>query len=376
MPVATWTPTVRLWVSNFHWSVVLVLGAVAIQALEVYAFELPKHRRLVRDAPEFAMRVAGLSHFVVALFFLLTGSRARGGAAWARLGALSLGGAGVCVAFAWLGGPANPLCLAGFYVIFMAHAFRDEGFFHREHLASTATSHSDSNRLWLQTIAVAVLATIVVPVYVYVAFAASDPAGNAWLAAFPIKAGEREMSMIRALLPGSWSATEIFAMFGLPFALVAAAAAIPVATTGPAWRAHMPLLKVLALSTALVVLGGLVGGVPLRLVILMHFVAWFRFTTARLQRAERLRPAGVTMSVTAWLRGTVHGFRVLHLGAAAVFLALIAVNHYLVSAPPLHSLAAHVPNSVALFFGAAAFFYWTIAHVALSVPLPARRRSA
>ena len=46
------------------------------------------------------------------------------------------------------------------------------------------------------------------------------------------------------------------------------------------------------------------------------------------------------------------------------------------SAPPLHSLAAHVPNSVALFFGAAAFFYWTIAHVALSVPLPARRRSA
>jgi hypothetical protein len=363
-----------LWVSSLHWSLLIIAACLSVQFLETYALGLPRDRRLVRDAPEFAVRVVGLSHFVVALFFLLTGSRARGRAARVRLGALALIGAGVCVAFGWLGGTANPICLAGFYVIFMAHAFRDESFFHRQQLGSVAPPQSDASPVWLQAMAVGVLGAIVVPVYVYVAFARGDPAGSPWLALFPPQAGKREAAMIRALLPPSWSLAEIFGVFGLPFALVAAGAAIPIATAGRAARAHAPLLKVLALSVALVVSSAIVGSAALHLVILMHFVGWFLFTTARLRHAERAQPANTVAS--AWLRGTVHGFWVLHGGAAAVFLTIIVTNHYLVAAAQAGAYGWPGPNPVALLFGASAFYYWTIAHVALSVPLPVARASS
>jgi hypothetical protein len=354
--VRAWTPTVRLWVSSLCWSVVLLLACLAIQLIEAHGLGLPPQRRLVRHAPEFAVRVVGLSHFVVALFFLLTGSRVRDRAVRVRVAALAMLGGGLSAAFATLGGPANPLCLAGLNVIFMAHAFRDEAFFYRRQAAAGATPLSEASLLWVQTMAVGVLGMIIVPTSVYVARVRGEPGAAAWL----------------ALLPGPSSAAETFIVFGLPFALVAAVAAVRVAAAGRSpWRTHAPLLKVLSLSIALVVVSSaLVGAVALRLVILMHFVGWFRFTTARLRDAEPATPAaGTRASLTAWLRGNVHGFWLLHGGSAAIFLAIIASNHYLVGAAPLHWYGGLGPDPVTLLFGAGAFYYWTIAHLALSAPL-------
>src|SRR5262249_41684025 len=149
------------------------LACLAVQLFETHVLGLVRHQRLVRDASEFAVRIAGISHFIVALFFLLTSTRGRG--APIRLAGLTLLGSGISLGFWWAGGITNPICFAGFYVLFMAHALRDEGFFHQQQMTCPRTLASRLTCRGLHTMAAAVLGMIVVPGWVYVTFLRGDP---------------------------------------------------------------------------------------------------------------------------------------------------------------------------------------------------------
>ena len=115
-----------------------------------------------------------------------------------------------------------------------------------------------------------------------------------------------------------------------------------------------PVLWVLGLTTLIAMSSALLGGWTFFLIILSHFVVWYFYADRRLQRNPA--PASLRDGVWKWLRGSSQGFRALHLGIAAVFLVLVAINHYAFREKGLLNLAV----------GHEAFYYWTLIHVTIS----------
>lgn len=362
-----WSLTVLSWAATLRWSLIIFSGFSLMQLFETFVLSLPRDSRLVRDAAELATRVVGFSHHSVALFFMLTGSALRRPAGWGL--AVGYGALGVTISliFGALGGRANAACLLGFYIGFLAHSFHDERYFHRMLTSArgAVVDARDTTSRWIVVGSVAALGTTVIPVYFYIAHRGHGSDGFAWLPFVHARVGKSQMRAMRAMLPGEWSFLEIFALFGLPCLALLVFALVRLAKDrgGPdALRAAMPLVAVLGGSVALVLASILFGTWTLSLVILMHFVAWYRFTVARLEAGSGAAPLSATW--IAWFRGTVGGFRLLHVGLAGVFLGLIAFDHY---ADP------HVPGvpfstrTLLRWLSRDAFYYWTIVHVTLSL---------
>jgi hypothetical protein len=369
--------TVRAWLASLSWALVIVAGFAVVHLVERFVVALPYDMRLVQNPSEFAMRVVGLGHHAVALFFLLTGAALRRPAGRRWLAADVALGLGLCAAFAALGGKAHPLARAGFYLFFLVHAFRDEVFFYdryRERVQGRPAGR-DASTAWLQVIAAGVLGVAMVPAYLYVAHVGGGPHAPAWLAAVGMRVSWRETALARAMLPGDWSFGQIFLVFGVPFVALLVAAAVRFAVAGArpvaVYRAHAPLVTVLAASVGLVLASVVVGAWPLYVIILVHFVAWFRFTIARLRDGATAPGAG-RRSLVGWLRGTVPGFWVLHGGLTAVFLGLIAACELAIRSGPTLSPSWQVAT---FLMSSSGFFYWTIMHVALSL-VPRRGPSA
>ena len=56
------------------------------------------------------------------------------------------------------------------------------------------------------------------------------------------------------------------------------------------------------------------------------------------------------------MRRSVSGFQALHIGAAAILLVLILINHYVFASEGILNL----------LFSSNAFYYWTVIHVTIS----------
>jgi hypothetical protein len=363
-------PSARLWLASLGCSLAIILLFLACQRAEILLNSgRPRGGLLVAHASEMAMRVVGISHHLVAAFFLVTSARARTTAGrWWIAGLLAAGGA-LSVGFAAIGGHRNPLAMVGFIVAFVAHAFHDEIFFYREHARAAGREVRDPLRAlrWLQIAAIGLLATALAPLSIAVAYHGTAGTLPSWLP-FSVRIHSKDRELLHALLPGSWSPLELLAVFGLPCALVLGLAAARLLALRSAVRAHAPVVRVLAASVALTLAIGVLGLTLLNLVILMHFVSWFLFTTARLRRADATpaapyRPAGVV----AWLRGTRRGFWLLHGGGAAAVMALIAFDHYALGHRPIAWGGLAFLNPLAALLAADVFYYWTIVHVTLSL---------
>lgn len=356
--------TTRLWLSSLAWALALILAAVAAQAVETDLFGLRGRASFVRDPAELAMRVVGIGHHLVAAFFLVTSARLRAPAGVGWLAGLALLGVGLSWVFGWLGGHAHPLGLAAFYLLFVAHSFHDEVRFYDHHAGAGLTRSRLARRAvaWAEVAAVAVLGAVLVPVFTFLALNRTATWMPAWVTAIHPIRPQRARAFVE-IFPGDWSFAAVYAVVGLPLAVVVLVAAGRLLAARPLLRPHAPVVCVLAGGAALGVASAVLGAWTLRLVILMHFVSWFLFTTARLGEAT-VPVAGP--GVVAWLRGTRRGFWVLHGGICLGALGLLVLDHSVLG--PRWSLGGvTLASPVAALLGRDAFYYWTILHVTLSL---------
>ena len=124
------TETERNWV----FSTLLLIGCIALFG-GLYAAEMQTGRwkeslRLVGHPAETTMRVLGISHFLVALFYTFTSRSMRSSGSRLSLGGMLLLGGVLCWGFAWLRA-FSPLVASGFFIgYFLVHDFRDQVFFY------------------------------------------------------------------------------------------------------------------------------------------------------------------------------------------------------------------------------------------------------
>jgi hypothetical protein len=361
-------PTVRLWAASVGGSLLLLLLFAGLQRVEIAA-GLGRAQRLVKAADELPMRVVGFSHHLVAAFFLLTSPRARTAAGRGWIALMVLAGGGLAFGFRSLGGAGNPLCLAAFYLAFIAHVFRDEIFFYDHHVRQAGRDvDADRRRLtWVQVAAVGALGLILVPALVALAAARGAPwlprPMPPWLAFLePVRAGRG--SSVLSAFPAGWTWVQAGAMLTAPFlaALVVAGGRLAGDWTRVV-RVHAPVVTVLGATIALAATTLVLGAWVLNLVILVHFVSWFLFTTAGLRTAPA-SPAPA--SPVQRLRSSLPGFWTLHGGLALAILALIAADHFLLGGRPIAWGDLTLPSPVSSLLDRDAFYLWTILHVALS----------
>jgi hypothetical protein len=363
-------PAVRVWVWSLGVSLLCVLAAVIVQAVEV-SFGVRSWNRLVLLADEFPMRVAGISHYLVALFFLLTGARLRTVTGWMWMGALGVLGAAWSIAFVALGGARNPLCLGAFFLVFFGHVVHDEVFFYREHARQSGRDVRDPGHslAWIQVAWLALQGALLVPALVTIAYWGGAP----WLPAAlpdwlqflrPVRVGRGTPS----LMPGGWSFVETCAVLTLPFVLALLVSGWRLAVDrGPgALPRHAPVVAVLAGGVGLVLASAVLGMWTLRLVVLMHFVSWFLFTLLRLRAARGQKPPAPRMGVLAWVRGTVAGFSVFHVGSALLVLGLILLDQSVLGHRATGAVGRSAARPLSMLLGADAFYVWSFVHIALS----------
>ncbi len=355
-----WTLTVHYYTASILWSFVLILVLLGWYAVEKYGFHLKgTPMRMVADPTEFAVRIVGLAHFVIAAMFLVTAPRLRTATGWLLLAGLAGVSVLQCWGFAACGGPKNPLMLIAFYMYFVIHAFRDEAYFYRVRSGAAVPPAESTETVlrWLQVVALCVtLALLVAVISVHGQFGGTSIAGTA----------------LQELFPAGWSFVSIFASTATPLIVLATFGFVRIGGLQPGGlpglcRMHEPLIKVIG-STMLILLASMfVGAWTYNLVIVMHFVAWFEFTTTRIRRLPpEVRRSATWRTPMQWFKKSLLGFCVLHVGLSVLFLALIAVNHYILQRRPMELEGRSVTNPLELLFSASNLYYWTIAHVTLS----------
>src|SRR5690606_30729573 len=93
-----WTLTTHYYSASIVWSFVLIFLLLIWYAVEKYSFHLKgTPMRMVADPTEFAVRIVGLAHFVIAAMFLIVSPRMRTASGWGWLAALS----GISVLQCW-----------------------------------------------------------------------------------------------------------------------------------------------------------------------------------------------------------------------------------------------------------------------------------
>jgi hypothetical protein len=307
----------------FLLSASLVDVGCLIYVLEKYVVR--PQRRFMENPAEMMMRVMGIAHFLLGWLFLLTSRRLHSGAAVGRHAFFGLIGAGLCLAYAEVGGSRQPLVLFGFYVLFLIHEVGDE--------CELARRGGDIPR--------------------------DSPFGPALARAFTLLM----ITVLATMHLGRGWLFDPSHLAGLPAVyLWTGLAALMLATGFYAWRlapvgrtaygslagaldAHAPLVRVYQALLAILAVGSLFGSLGLNLVILLHVAVWLVYV------AERRSGAGQGGSV---LGG--RGFVVLHLGLAAVLLVLLAVRVQVWERAGWWSA----------MLSSSSFPYWSLMHICLA----------
>jgi len=364
-----YTLTTYYFVASIFWSLALIFVLLGWYAVEKYVFLLKGSPiRMVRDPTEFAVRIAGLAHFIIAALFLVTSLRLRTASGWAWLVGLSGISVLQCWGFAALGGHKNALALIAFYMYFVIHAFRDEAFFYRVRSGPTVPPEPQTESVlqWLQVLAICVLiALLVSTIAVAGQLGLPNPTDNA----------------LRRVFPSTWSFMAVFGVTAVPMTALATLVFARIQTSFPGgfvglYRTHTPLIKVIGFTMLIMLSSMLVGAWTYNLVIVMHFVAWFVFTTSKISALPpAVRQAASWRQPMDWFKRSLLGFSVLHVGLSLFFLTLIAINHYGLQRAPMNIAGRTVTNPLEFLFSAKNLYYWTITHVTLSffpraVPLP------
>lgn len=343
--------TVEYWLQTVIWTALAMLACVVAYCIEKYGFRLKELGlpRMFFNPAEIAMRIFGLPHFMVGLFFMLTARRMRTVSGWAWfVGLLAVG-----IAFAWLfhryGAHRSPVMLIIFYFYFLVHGFRDEAFFYRNY-GDCPTDAGKPHKLVmfvLQLMLISLLLAFLMPTYLLVA-----PMYGQKI--------DPQDPVLNLVFPASVPFLIKFAWYLLPVLAINAGLYYWLERRYPGgwraiWQDHHPILMVFLWSTVIVLATLLVGAWTFNFVVLAHFVGWYLFS---LRKLETLPPSAraTPRQPLRWMRTTRAGFMTLHLGLAAVVAGLIAIATYKFGNT----------GTLEAIVGGPSFYYWTVLHVSLS----------
>lgn len=350
--------TIRQYLQTLFWTFAAIGFCAICYAIEKYLFRdalgviTESTYRLFKNPAELPMRLFGQPHIIIGTLFLFTSKRMNTRHAWPILLGLTALGIGGCVAFYEFGTQYNKageldynaLALLVFYFYFLIHGFRDEAFFYRaygEMPKDAAISHARIMTT-LQILMLGLLISLAIPAYVL--YGEIKP--------------KFSHPLLQQIFPSSWPYTLRFASTFVPMLLVATVVVLRIARRfdgglAGLWRVHRPILVVFLGSTGIILLALFSGPWTFNAVVLMHFVGWYLF--GRHSLASR-PPAEPPRTLWKWMRTTRTGFTVLHLGLAAVFVALSVVSTY----------AFGKTGVLEAIVGTKSFYFWTIMHVTLS----------
>lgn len=360
------TLSVHYFLSSVIWSLALIAVLGGWYALEKFVFDLKgTPMRMVADPTEFGVRIVGLAHFIIAAVFLFTSPKLRSPGGWVWLTGLSLAAVFCCWLFAFAGGKDSSIALILFYMFFIIHAFRDEAFFYRIRAGRAAPSeaHTEVVIRWLQVLAICILLGLLVAAISVIA---------------KLGVNDRVTQVFQGMFPAQWPFALAFLTTFLPLAALATYAFYTIQSRQPGGFAglvatHGPLVRVIGGTMLIMLAGMLVGPWTFNLVILMHFVAWFEFSTVKIRSLPREVRAGASpRHPLNWFKTSLGGFCFFHIGLSVFFLGLIVLNHYVLRRTNITLGDRQWANPLELLFSANNLYYWTIAHVTLSFfPRPA-----
>jgi hypothetical protein len=310
----------------------LVAVTVGCSIYGVETFLLRSRHRFMESPAEVMMRAFGLAHFLVGWLFLFTSPRLRSQSALAWLGASTLLGITLCVAFHIVGAGKNPFAVMAFYGVFLIHEVRDEA-----HLYQAYDRPRQPNKILshLSLAVAALLLSVLAAAYLVNGLLKQNPTvtDTPFLALLLGLAGLSVLTIWLVRRLHLAAVEEYDGLHGLA-------------------AAHGPLLLVYAGILAILVVGSFLGSVGFNLIILIHVTAWLVFVHHQLDRQPSKRPG-----CWSWLRTTSRGFLVLHLGMVLFVLVLLAlrVHVWQRSGWLSHALAG------------SSFPYWSLMHIGMSL---------
>lgn len=342
--------SLRNYTKTLLWTLALVGVCTIFTGLEKYvaapAGWIPsdKNYRMFREPTEVPMRLLGLSHYGVALLFLLSSRRVRSLRGVACVAGLTAAGWLICRLFDLAGAHTSALALILFYFYFLVHEFRDDLFFCQVYGDMPAADSQSRDRTMsvLFWVSIGLLLSVMLP-------------AAATYGAFRPHYGH---PVLQAMFPAEWPPAVWFVSTIIPTAAVAGAALLKLSRRFPdrlsgLWHRHRPILIIYLVYAAIILPAAVFQTWTLQIVVLMHFVGWYLFGRYQLetQPAPQRGPG-----LWPWLRRTTNGFTCLHFGLAGLMMLLALTSVY----------AYGRNTSLELLVGSKYFYYWTIMHVTLS----------
>lgn len=372
-PATTSTLVARLGVTrgNFvraaFWTAVIVFFFWCAYKLERDILgRHPGDVRFIREASEAAMRYITIPHIIIGFLFLVSSRNNRNVRSRVWTAGLLLLGVMLCGLYYGGGGRTDLVLSVGVYFYFLVHELRDEAMFYTVlGEAAPIPDRAVFKRFvrWMIALIVGSMVALVLapaPFGFYVPRLTMSETG---LASLGLAA--------TAWFDGSMPLPAKCALAALPVLLVAVgyvyvfrkyARAMGYTAVRPFVEQHSRLFFVMFGLAAVL---GLVILLTQRFyaLILFHVVAWYIFASHQLGRQQRQAGAPPSSSTVAkpggwwlWMRTTLPGFRVLHVGMAVVLMAIGLI----------WNLGMDQSSALAWLLAPESFLYWTIMHITVS----------
>lgn len=329
------------WLRVLKWSFALIAAFTVYHAIEKFLAQA--EHPFIYNPAEFSCRVVGLSHYTVGLIFLLSAKRMKRAAGWAWFTGLLAVGVLLCVFFYAFGADKNPVLQMLFFLYFITHGYRDMVFFYRPESSSPDEAERAQQKILKLTQVCLLLSLFFILSPLYLLYLSNRH-----------KFYEPELqAKIDALMPY----LKLFLIWGWPVLLlylISLWRAVKRFPAGSVWSENRPVFLVLISASVLFLISPLLGVWTFHLLILTHFVGWYLYASRSLSAIPK--QSHRSDGLWRWFRGSVKGFRTLHVGIAALFLALILISYLF-------------PDRLAflnIMVNSKAFYYWNLIHVTIS----------
>lgn len=316
----------------------------------------PADIRYIREASEAAMRYITIPHIIIGFLFLVSSKNNRNlrSRLW-TVGLLALGVL-LCGLYYRGGGRTDLVLSVGVYFYFLVHELRDEAMFYT--VLGEAAPIPDKKLFknfirWMVALIVCSLLAIVLAIAPSGLYVEKMTASDTGLASL----GLAETAMFNGTLS---LPMKIFAG-ALPVLIVAIGYTLVLRRYSRAFgfndvKSFMQTYdKLFFVMFGVAAVLGLVILLTQRFyaLILFHVVAWYIFASYQFSRnPPKVQPKGWWQ----WMRSTPAGFKTLHIGMAAILMAIGLV----------WTLALNLTPSLDWLLAPESFLYWTIMHITVS----------
>ncbi len=316
----------------------LIFGFELIRLAEQRFLAMPAGLAFVENAAETSTRYFTIPHVMVGFLFMITSTRSRTVRKRLWIAGLLVVGAALGFAYGDLLSHGGKLLGAAFlYSYFLVHELRDEMNFYRMLDGAERIEDDRSFRRFGQEQIALLLIGVVFILWV---------SGTMRTTPVLVIPGVSHLGMIAmaAVFGLAWMAAKV-ASYGRYAAR--RGTSIPQVV-----RDHRQFIRLFATVFLLTIVGAIVTD-RLYPIILLHVSVWYVVTCRTLKQRP---PARLKIGTWPWMRGTLSGFRTLHIGLAVACMIVGALAVY--TTGPV--------DRVWWLISPAAFPYWTIMHISVS----------